>query len=157
MAKKDWLTGTWSGNAAGSYASLVIPGGKYRSFMESFSRIGSAKKGWDKAIFYYDNKNDYSYDKGVDDGLGTMKAKSSVLQGYWNVINGKMRVNMKNGNFKLWSDEGKLAVKGKLKDPSARFPLTSYYSSFSYRTIEADQDQQIQELVAPQSDCTKIV
>ena len=28
MSKRDWLTGTWSGNAAGGYASLVIPGGK---------------------------------------------------------------------------------------------------------------------------------
>jgi len=41
MSKRDWLTGTWSGNAAGSYASLLIPGGKY-SFMESITSIGEA-------------------------------------------------------------------------------------------------------------------
>ena len=157
MSKKDWLTGTWSGNAAGSYAILVIPGGKYQSFKESFTKIGSAKKGWDKAIFYYDNKNNYSYDKGVDDILGNMKSKSSILSGYWNVINGKMRFNMKSGKFRLWNDEGKLAVKGKLKDPEARFPLTSYYSNLRYRTSEAEQDQQIQELLMPQSDCVKVV
>ena len=78
MSKVDWLTGTWSGNAAGGYASLVIPGGTYSSFMESITSIGKAKKGWEKAIFYYDNKNEYEYDKGVDDILGKMKAKSSA-------------------------------------------------------------------------------
>ena len=83
MAKRDCLTGTWSGNAAGSYASLVIPGGKYSSFMESFTSLGKAKKkGWEDAIFYYDNKNAYEYDKGADDILGRMQAKSSVLKGY---------------------------------------------------------------------------
>tara|TARA_B100001939_G_scaffold291040_1_gene262727 strand:+ start:165 stop:623 length:459 start_codon:yes stop_codon:yes gene_type:complete len=126
MAKRDWLTGTWSGNAAGSYASLVIPGGKYSSFMESFTSLGKPKKkGWEDAIFYYDNKNEYEYDKGVDDILGRMKAKSSVLKGYWNVINGRMRVNMKSGKFKLWNDDGRLAAKGKLEDPKDRFPLVT--------------------------------
>ena len=30
---------------------------------------------------------------------------------------------MKSGKFKLWNDDGKLAVKGKLEDPKDRFPL----------------------------------
>ena len=157
MSKRDWLTGTWSGNAAGSYASLVIPGGKYKSFMESFAILGNAKNGWEKALFYYDNKNDYRYDKGVDDILGKMKSKSSVLPGYWNVINGKMRVNMKSGRFKLWSDNGELAVKGKLNDPKERFPLTSYYSNAVYRSSESDHDQQFSEVMNLQPDCAKIV
>ena len=144
MSKRDWLTGTWSGNAAGGYASLVIPGGRYSSFMESITSIGKAKKGWEKAIFYYDNKNEYEYDKGADDILGKMKAKSSALPGYWNVINGKMRVNMKSGKFKLWNDDGELAVKGKLKKPSERFPLLGEMScSDKYPYLDSlDQWQQ---------------
>ena len=158
MAKRDWLTGTWSGNAAGSYASLVIPGGKYSSFMESFTSLGKAKKkGWEDAIFYFDNKNEYEYDKGIDDILGRMKAKSSALPGYWNVINGRMRVNMKSGKFKLWNDDGELAAKGKLKDPKDRFPITNYYSGSLYRTSDPDQDQQVEELFIPKADCLNIV
>ena len=157
MAKRDCLTGTWSGNAAGGNASLVIPGGKYRSFMESFTSLGQAKNGWEDAIFYSDNKNEYEFDKGVDDILGRMKAKLSVLKGCWNVVYGRMRVNMKSGKFKLWNSNGRLAVKGKLKDPRDRFPPTNYYSGFTYRTGYSDQDQQIEELFIPRTDCVNVV
>ena len=64
---------------------------------------------------------------------------------------------MKSGKFKLWSDSGELAVKGKLKDPKERFPLTNYYSSPTYRSSASDQNQYYVELMDPQLDCAKIV
>ncbi len=60
--------------------------------------------------------NKFEYDRGLDDILGKMKAELSALPGYWNVINGKVRVNLRSGKFKFWNDDGELAAKGKLKN-----------------------------------------
>ena len=51
---------------------------------------------------------------------------------------------MKSGKFKLWNDDGELAVKGKLKKPSERFPLLGEMScSDKYPYLDSlDQWQQ---------------
>lgn len=152
MAKKDSITGNWSGNSTGSYASLVIPGGKYSAFYESWALTGKERKAWNKAVFFATTEDDYTYDKKRDEIFGTFKFNKSKLLnesdmpgGYWNVINGKMQVNMKNGKFKLWSDEGSLVGKGKLKSPQESFPLMSNSSCFDVYPYIKDLDKWQQE------------